>query len=44
MSKPVCSDGFHPPATGYDAWAAVMWPALERAARRFDVPLTKTGS
>lgn len=26
------ADGFHPSAAGYELWADVMWPAVERAA------------
>lgn len=26
------SDGFHPSAEGYEAWASRMWPTVERAA------------
>ncbi len=30
-----CGDGFHPSAKGYDRWAEVMWPAVERAASKW---------
>ncbi len=30
-----CPDGFHPSATGYDRWADLMWPHVERAAQTF---------
>lgn len=28
-----CPDGFHPSAEGYDAWADLMWPAVEPLVR-----------
>lgn len=27
-------DGFHPSALGYDRWTDILWPHVERAARR----------
>jgi acyl-CoA thioesterase I len=27
-----CADGFHPSAEGYDRWAEICWPAIQRAA------------
>lgn len=27
-----CPDGFHPSRAGYDRWAELCWPAVERAA------------
>jgi lysophospholipase L1-like esterase len=27
-----CSDGFHPSAAGYEAWADAMWPAVRQIA------------
>jgi len=27
-----CPDGFHPSRAGYDRWAELMWPAVERIA------------
>lgn len=27
-----CGDGFHPSAKGYDRWAELCWPAVQRAA------------
>lgn len=30
----VASDGFHPSAQGYDRWAELMWPDVERVATR----------
>lgn len=29
-----CPDGFHPSAAGYDRWAEIMWPAVERIVKR----------
>ena len=26
-----CADGFHPSAAGYDRWAELCWPAVQRA-------------
>lgn len=28
-----CSDGFHPSAEGYERWAEMMWPEVERIAK-----------
>jgi acyl-CoA thioesterase-1 len=30
-----CPDGFHPSGAGYDRWAELCWPAVERAASRW---------
>jgi len=30
-----CPDGFHPSRSGYDRWAELMWPAVERVAERW---------
>ena len=30
-----CPDGFHPSPAGYDRWAELMWPAVERIADRW---------
>jgi lysophospholipase L1-like esterase len=30
-----CSDGFHPSELGYERWADLMWPAVERASREW---------
>ncbi|MBL9037862.1 MAG: SGNH/GDSL hydrolase family protein [Archangium sp.] len=29
------SDGFHPSALGYDRWAELLWPSVERAAEQW---------
>lgn len=29
------ADGFHPSARGYDRWAELMWPEVERAAEQW---------
>lgn len=28
-----CADGFHPSARGYDRWAELCWPAVQRAVQ-----------
>lgn len=30
-----CGDGFHPSSEGYERWAELMWPPVERAAREW---------
>lgn len=31
-----CGDGFHPSAEGYHRWAELLWPAVEKAADRWE--------
>jgi lysophospholipase L1-like esterase len=31
-----CPDGFHPSRAGYDRWAELCWPAVERAASEWE--------
>ena len=38
------ADGFHPSSLGYDAWAEVMWPSVEAAARRWQQGRNSEGS
>jgi acyl-CoA thioesterase I len=39
-----CADGFHPSTSGYDRWAELCWPAVERAASEWRVAQASASS
>jgi acyl-CoA thioesterase I len=39
-----CPDGFHPSAVGYDRWADLCWPAVERAASQWSAAQASASS